>query len=186
LALTNSISRWIFKAWGWKVTGPYPHEIPKLVLAVAPHTSNWDFPVGVLVRSACDADKVAVFVAKHTLFKPPFGWLFRWMNGVPVDRNKKGGNFVAAVVEEFHKREKFHLCVAPEGTRKKVDRFKTGFYHIAKGAGVPIVLTRFDWGTREVDFGERFYPTDNEEKDLQYIWNYFKNTKGHNPENGIS
>lgn len=182
MAFTNRVSRWIFKAWGWKVTGPYPHELPKLVLAVGPHTSNWDFPVGVLVRSACDAD--AVFVAKHTLFRPPFGWFFRWINGVPVDRTKST-NFVAAVIEEFHKRDHFHLCLSPEGTRKKVDRFKTGFYHIAKGAGVPIVLTRFDWEHREVDFGERFYPTDNEAADLAYIWNYFKNTKGKNPEQGI-
>lgn len=182
MTLSTRISRWLLKIWGWKITGSYPHELKKLVLAVAPHTSNWDFPVGVLARSAAAAD--AVFVGKHTLFRPPFGWFFRSIGGVPVDRTKRG-NFVAGVIDEFARRDHFHVCIAPEGTRKKVDRFKTGFYHIAKGAGVPIVLTRFDWERREVDFGERFYPTDNEERDLEYIWNYFKNTKGKNPELGV-
>jgi 1-acyl-sn-glycerol-3-phosphate acyltransferase len=183
MKLSTRISRWIFKIWGWKITGPYPHELKKAVLAVAPHTSGWDFPVGVLVRSAAGAD--AAFIAKHTLFRPPFGWFFSWLGGVPVDRTKRG-NFVAAVIDEFNRRDHFHVAISPEGTRKKVDRFKTGFYHIAKGAGAAIVLTRFDWEKREVDFGERFYPTDDEEKDMEYIWNYFKNTKGKNPQWGVS
>ncbi len=174
-------SAFVLKIWGWKVSA-YPHEVPKLVMAVAPHTSSWDFPVGIFVRSAVKAN--AVFVAKHTLFVPPFGWLLRMWGGIPVDRRQRG-NFVAAVIDEFNKRDYFHVCIAPEGTRSKVHKFKSGFYHIAKGAGVPILLCTFDWGNMTVTFGELFQPTDDEAKDLEYIWNYYKGVKGRNPEKGI-
>ena len=120
-----------------------------MIVAVAPHTSWWDFPVGVLVNSGMRLR--ANFVGKHTLFSWPIGYLFRWLGGVPVDRRQKN-NFVSATVEAFHQNERLHLVIAPEGTRKKVDKFKTGFYHIARLAGVPIVLTKFDWKNKIVDF----------------------------------
>lgn len=178
----NKLASWLFRAWGWKIAGRYPYEIPKLVLAVAPHTSNWDFPVGILVREAGDID--TKFVAKHTIFWGPFGWILRRIGGVPVDRRQKS-NFVEQVVAEFNQRERLHLTIAPEGTRSKVDRFKSGFYHIARLAGVPILLTKFDWERREVHFGEVFQLTGDEGRDLEYIWNYFKGVKGRNPEKGI-
>jgi 1-acyl-sn-glycerol-3-phosphate acyltransferase len=178
----HALAGWLFKVWGWKITGRYPYEIPKLVQAVAPHTSNWDFPVGILVREVGRID--SKFVAKHTLFRGPFDRLLRGIGGVPVDRTRKG-NFVEQVVGEFRQRERFHLTIAPEGTRTKVDRFRTGFYHIARSAGVPILLTRFDWARKEVHFGEIFQPTGNEKRDLEYIWNYFKGVQGRNPEKGI-
>lgn len=180
----SKFSAWILKLWGWKVTGQYPYTIPKLVVAVAPHTSNWDFPVGLLVNSACRIH--ANYVGKHTLFRWPFGHLFRYWGGVPVDRTKKNSNFVGAVVEQFNLLERFHLVIAPEGTRKKVERFKTGFYHIARLAGVPICLCTFYWDKKEVHFDETlFYPTGDEVADMAFLWNYFKGIPGKNPAQGV-
>jgi 1-acyl-sn-glycerol-3-phosphate acyltransferase len=179
----SALSAWIFRVWGWKVTGSYRHDIPKLIVAVAPHTSYWDFPVGVLVRSALKIN--AKFAGKHTIFVWPLGILMRWLNGIPVDRRKRG-NFVSAVVDIYNKETYLHIAIAPEGTRKKVERYKTGFYHIAKLAGIPIILCTFDWGKREVNFNpEPFYPTDNEAADMEYLWNYFKGVQGYHPEKGI-
>jgi 1-acyl-sn-glycerol-3-phosphate acyltransferase len=179
----HALSAFLFKLWGWKITGRYRHDVPKLVLAVAPHTSNWDFPVGVLVRSTAKID--AYFVAKHTIFWGPLGPIMRWLRGIPVDRRKRG-NFVEAVADLYAERPYLHICIAPEGTRTKVDRFKTGFYHIARTAKVPILLCTFDWGKRAVNFDpELFWPTDDEAADLAYIWNYYRGAQGANPEQGI-
>lgn len=182
--MLSKLSAWILKIWGWKITGQYPYDVPKLVLAVAPHTSNWDFPVGVLVNSAGRIH--ANYVGKHTIFRWPFGVFFRWLGGIPVDRTKKGGNFVSATVEAFKRNERMHLVISPEGTRKKVPKLKTGFYHIARLAGVPIALCTFNWPKKEVFFDPQlFYPTGDEEKDIEFIWNYFKDIPGKNPEQGI-
>ncbi len=179
----SKLSAWILKLWGWKITGHYPAELAKVLIAVAPHTSNWDFPVGVLVNSA--GKYKANYVGKHTIFRWPFGYLFRWLGGIPVDRSKSH-NFVAATVEAFKRERRLHLVMAPEGTRKKVKNFKTGFYHIARLAGVPICLCTFNWGIKEVHFDPQlFYPGDNEEADITYIWNYFKGIPGAYPDQGI-
>ncbi|MBK6932075.1 MAG: 1-acyl-sn-glycerol-3-phosphate acyltransferase [Saprospirales bacterium] len=182
--MLSVLSAFILKLWGWKITGRYPHEVPKLVLAVAPHTSNWDFPVGVLVNSACRIH--ANYVGKHTLFRWPFGIFFRWLGGIPVDRTRIGSNFVSATVEAFKSQERMHLVIAPEGTRKKVPKLKTGVYQIARQAGVPIALCTFNWPEKEVFFDPKlFYPTDDKEKDMAFIWNYFKDIPGKNPEQGV-
>jgi 1-acyl-sn-glycerol-3-phosphate acyltransferase len=176
-------SRFILWIIGWKITGHYPQQLSKVVVAVAPHTSTWDFPLGVLVNSAAPCN--ANYVGKHTLFQGPFGFFFRWLGGIPVNRSANH-NFVSAIVEAFEREERFHLVIAPEGTRKKVDKFKTGFYHIARLAKVPICLCKFDFAAKEVFFDpELFYPTDNETADLAYIWNYFKGVQGKNPAWGV-
>lgn len=177
------ISNAILRLWGWKITGHYPGELDKVVVAVAPHTSNWDFPVGVLVNSAGRFH--ANYVGKHSIFRWPFGYFFRWLGGIPVDRSKNH-NFVSAIVEAFHREKRLHLVIAPEGTRTKVERFKTGFYHIARLAQVPICLCTFNWEKMEVFFDPvLFHTTEDEAADLVYIWNYFKGVKGANPEQGI-
>jgi len=176
-------SRFVLWVWGWKASGYYPQNVDKIVVAVAPHTSNWDFPLGVLINSAyrCRAN----YVGKHTLFRWPFGILFRWWGGIPVDRTKKG-NFVSDIVDAFKREKRFHLVISPEGTRTKVDKFKTGFYHIAVGAGVPICLCRLDAEKKEFFFDPvLFHPSGDEKKDLQHIWEYFKKVKGIKPEQGI-
>ncbi|HLP94271.1 MAG TPA: 1-acyl-sn-glycerol-3-phosphate acyltransferase [Saprospiraceae bacterium] len=176
-------SRFILWLFGWKITGHYPRELSHVVIAVAPHTSAWDFPLGVLVNSA--GRFRANYMGKHTLFKPPFGWFFRWLGGIPVDRSTNH-NLVSATVEAFKREPRIHLVIAPEGTRKKVDKFKSGFYHIARLAGVPICLCKFDFEAREVFFDpELFYPTENEAKDLAFIWQYFSGVPGKIKELGI-
>jgi 1-acyl-sn-glycerol-3-phosphate acyltransferase len=177
------LSTFILWAIGWKITGQYPHHLSKVVVIVAPHTSTWDFPLGVLVNSAtrCRAN----YVGKHTLFQGPFGFFFRWVGGIPVDRSANH-NFVSATAEAFKREKRFHLVIAPEGTRKKVDKFKTGFYHIARLAEVPISLCTFDFSKKIVFFDPvLFYPTNDEKADLQYLWNYFKGVRGGVPERGI-
>jgi 1-acyl-sn-glycerol-3-phosphate acyltransferase len=181
--MLSRLSALILRLWGWKITGHYPHELKKVIVAVAPHTSSWDFPLGVLVNSAgrCHAN----YMGKHTLFKPPFGFFFRWLGGIPVDRTQNH-NLVAATVEAFKTNDRIHLVIAPEGTRKKVEKLKTGFYHIARLAQVPICLCTFDWEAKKVVFDPvLFHTTGNEEADLAYIWNYFKGIKGAKPEWGI-
>lgn len=160
---------------GWKIKGDYAKEIKKKVLIVVPHTSSWDFPLGLLVRGAIQAE--IQFVGKRSLFKPPFGWIFRSLGGVPVDRSKSN-NFVQSVIDVFNSRDKFNIVLAPEGTRKKVEKLKSGFYFIAKGAGVPIQMVRFNFGEKQVEFRAPFYPTDDFEADMQLIEDYFRGIKG--------
>lgn len=175
------ISRFILRLLGWKIEGRYPFEILKLVLIVVPHTSNWDFPLGLLVRSALGIP--GNFVGKDSLFKPPLGWLMRWLGGIPVDRSQRS-HYVEQTVQLYKERKQVCLVIAPEGTRKKVDQLKTGFYHIAKGAGVPILMCKFDWEHKIVGFSDPFYPTNDQEADFKVIYQYFKGVKGKIPEFG--
>ena len=169
------ISKIIFRIIGWKITGEYPRDIQKKILIVAPHTSNWDFPIGLLAR-AIVRDKIQ-FVGKNSLFKPPLGWFMKAIGGIPVDRSKST-NFVRAVVDEYERREKMTIVIAPEGTRKKVDKFKTGFYFIAKLAEIPIIMTKFDYANKEINFADPFYPTGNDEADLEMIQEHFRGIRG--------
>jgi 1-acyl-sn-glycerol-3-phosphate acyltransferase len=171
------ISQWILKVFGWKIEGEIPANIKQMVIAVIPHTSNWDFPLGLLVRAAMK-EKIS-YIGKSSLFVFPVGILFKALGGIPVDRSKSN-NFVDAVVEIFKRKPELKIAIAPEGTRKKVQRLKTGFYYIAKGAGIPIVLTKFDFANKVVDFGEVFWPTDNQDADFEHIQEYFKGVQGKN------
>lgn len=179
----HKISAWLLQFFGWKITGNFPPAANKYIITVAPHTSNWDFPLGLLVRSARRAS--VVFIAKHTLFRFPFGFIFRTLGGYPVDRNKSH-NFVGAVVKIFNSKEKFAIVISPEGTRKKVDEFKTGFYFIAKNANIPLILCKFDWKNKEVAFSEPFYTTKDFAKDMCNIYAYYKGVKGKNPTLGMN
>jgi len=178
--MLGAICHFLLRLFGWKIEGWDLNQLNKYVIIVIPHTSYWDFPLGLLVRQAWRAPHVK-FVGKHTLFKPPFGALFRWLGGYPVDRTRHT-NFVDAVVQLFKEQERFVVVVAPEGTRKKVEKLKTGFYYIAMGAGVPIVMVKFDWGRKIVSNREPFYPTGNYEADLAVINDYFRGVQGKIPE----
>jgi 1-acyl-sn-glycerol-3-phosphate acyltransferase len=173
----------IFKVIGWKTEGSFPTDIKKFIVAVAPHTSNWDFVIGVLARSVLNLQK-AKFLGKDSLFKPPFGWLFRAMGGYPVNRSKHS-DMVEQVVAIFNKHDEFYLGLAPEGTRKKVERLRTGFYYIAKKANVPIIPVGFDFSKKTVVVGKPFYPTDNFERDMNQLMIFYKKIKGKNIELGI-
>ncbi len=172
----------VFALAGWKIRGRPPTELDKAVIVVMPHTSSWDFPLGLLVRGALGI-KVQ-FIGKHTLFRPPFGWIFKALGGHPVDRTRPG-RVVDQIIALFNSHDRFLLAIAPEGTRKKVDRIKTGFYYIALGADVPIVMVRFDYRQRSVTFAEPFFPGGDKKHDMPFILDYFRGVQGRHPELGI-
>ncbi len=172
-----------YRLMRWRLDGNFPFHLPKFVIAVAPHTSNWDFPIGIMVRTILRHSDLK-FVGKSSLFRPPLGAFFRWLGGYPVDRSKHT-NFVDSVVEIFNQEPEFRLTIAPEGTRKKVDKLKTGFYYIARGAKVPIVPVQFDYGNRRVFVGDPFYPGPDAEADIAQLTEFFKGVRGFHPENGI-
>ena len=176
----RQLSRFIiFRILKWQIILP-PEPLPdKYVFPVVPHTSSWDFPMGLMIRSIMKED--IKYVAKHTLFRPPFGTIFRWFGGYPVDRRGRH-NFVDSVVDIFNEKEEFKICLAAEGTRKKVEKLKTGFYYIAKGANVPIVMGRLDYAKKTFTVSEPFYPTDDVEADMQVVDDYFKSALGYVPE----
>ena len=159
---------------GWKMD-ELPTDIKKYVLIAAPHTSWVDFPIAMLYRVATGV--MVHYVGKDSLFKGPFGFLFRKLGGFPVDRSSNN-NTVDFIVSKFNASENFKLGLSPEGTRKKVDKWKTGFYFIAKGAGVPVVMATLDFGNKYIKVSEPFYPTNNKDKDFEFMRGFFKNVKG--------
>jgi 1-acyl-sn-glycerol-3-phosphate acyltransferase len=176
-------ARLVLKILGFKIEGQYPYEHKKVIFAVVPHTSNWDFPLGILVKWALSAR--INFIAKSSLFKWPYGWFFKYMGGIPVDRSKSQ-NTVQAVAEAYNREERLAIAIAPEGTRSKVDRLKRGFYFIAKLAEIPIVLVRFDYSKKTIHFDDPFFTTDDEEADWKYIHSYFEGVKGKRAEKSFS
>lgn len=171
-----------FKLTGWSLRNPFPPHLPRAVLAVGPHTSWHDFIIGVAARSLMRVGPIH-FLGKKELFDGPFGWLFRALDGTPVDRFSSKG-MVEQVAELFSKDENFKIALAPEGTRKKVDKLRSGFYHIAQKAGVPIVLVGFDFKTKQVCFSEPLLPSD-EEQDMKKILQFFAGITGKFPEKGL-
>jgi 1-acyl-sn-glycerol-3-phosphate acyltransferase len=154
---------------GWRVEGEIP-DIPKMVIIVAPHSSNWDFIVGVAAKLAM---RLRVkFLGKDSLFSFPLGIVMRRLGGIPVDRSASN-DVVTSIVAEFEKRRQMILAVAPEGTRRKVERWRSGFYHIARGAGVPIVPVTLNWGRRAVEIGGAFMPTGDGDADLLHLRQHF-------------
>ncbi len=169
----------LFNLWGWKKVGHIPNEIPKKIYVVIPHTSNWDFPVGIFLKFAYKME--VGFIAKSSLFKWPIGWIFKSLGGIPVDRKKTSG-FIESVVEVIHERERFCTSIAPEGKRGKTNKLKKGFYYIAKKANIPIVYVKFDWQNKETVFDEPHFPEETVELELERAKQYFKNTVGYHPE----
>lgn len=159
---------------GWRLEGHFP-DLKKYVVIVVPHTHWMDFIIGILVRAISKQE--INYVGKKSLFTSPLGWFFRVTGGVPVDRSKNS-NFVDSVVQIYEQRQLFRLCLAPEGTRKKVAKLKTGFYFIAKKANVPIVMVAFDFGKKTVTIDNPISVTDDPEKDFQKITSFFKGVKG--------
>lgn len=173
--------RWLFYRLGWSIQGNMPN-LKKYVVAIAPHTSSWDFVIGVMARSTLNLK--ARYLGKSQLFNPPFGWFFRMLGGTPVDRSGSH-DLVEQVVKIFKQRDEFVLGLAPEGTRKKVEKLRTGFYYIAKGAGVPIVPVGFDFAKKQVIIGRPLQPTDNFEADMATLMTFYRSITGKVPELGL-
>jgi 1-acyl-sn-glycerol-3-phosphate acyltransferase len=168
-----------WKFSGWKVVGLFPYHYKKMILIVAPHTSWKDVLVGFAARNELKINH-AKFLGKKELFDGPFGWLFRSLGGTPVDRFSQHG-MVEQAVELFSANENFILAIAPEGTRKRVDKLRSGFYHIAKKAQVPIVPVGLDFENRHLVLGEPLFTSDNEETDFKKIIAFFSAIKGEKP-----
>jgi 1-acyl-sn-glycerol-3-phosphate acyltransferase len=158
----------------WRVEGDIP-DIPKMVMIAAPHSTNWDFIVGVAAKLMLQL-KVK-FLGKDTLFRFPLGIIMRRLGGIPVDRGSSN-DVVSAIVAEFQQRRQLILAVAPEGTRKRVERWRTGFYHIAHNAGVPIVPVALNWKERAIQIGAPFHTTGDIETDLRFLQGRFADVRG--------
>jgi len=167
------------KIIGWKLEGAVDPAIKKAVIIAAPHTSWYDFNIGVFTRRLLEID--ISFVAKKELFIWPFGAYFKWMGGTPLDRTS-GQNKVEAIAQIFKEKDEFRLALAPEGTRKKVETWKTGFYYIARAANVPIIPVAFDYGTKTVKVGAPFITTGDIDADILVLRLFYKGVVGKKPE----
>lgn len=176
--LTRALAHRLLGLGGWRVEGALPDE-PRFVLIVAPHTSNWDFLVGVLAMFAIGLR--SSWFGKHTLFRFPAGPILRWLGGEPIDRSTKRGT-VETAVECFRTRSRWVLTLTPEGTRKRAEQWKTGFHQIAVGAGVPIVPVTFDYSRKVVGLGAPFRPTGDAVRDISAIRGLFRKEMARYPE----
>ena len=176
-AAVRAFGRWLLRLLGWRVEGEMPN-LPKFVAAVAPHTSNWDFVVGAAAMFALDL-KIE-FIGKHTLFRGPLAPVMRWMGGIPVDRSSAHG-VVGEAVAAFARVDRRILAIAPQGTRRPVPRFKTGFLHIARGAGVPVMLAAFDYDARVIRFGPTLQIGEDIEAERARIEAHFAPIRGRHP-----
>ena len=181
--LIKKLCLFIYWLIGWKVVELSTKRYPKFMLIVAPHTSNWDFIVALIARYITPYGYNTKFLGKSSLFKPPFGFIFRWLGGIPVHRNKKN-NMVEQVAKIYDSANSdFGIAMSPEGTRKYIKNWKTGFYHIANAAKVPILPVGLDYSKKQVILFEAFFPTGNLEADMPQLKAIFKDCKGYNPEN---
>ena len=175
--LFHYLAKVVMRLLGWRVEGSLP-DLAKFVLIGAPHTSNWDFVLFLGVIFTLRAN--VRFMGKMELFRWPIGAFFRYCGGVPVERSKSTG-LVDQMVEACNTSDKFILTIAPEGTRHHVQEWKRGFYHIAKGAGIPIVMAIVDGKHKTVHIGQVFHPTENMEADMTAIKGFFTGIVGINP-----
>ena len=175
--LMHWLSRLILHLLGWRIEGKAP-AAPKYVLIAAPHTSNWDFPFTLMV---CFALRMQVhWMGKASLFPPVLGGIMRWLGGIPVERSRQG-NLVQSTVDAFQRSARLTVIIPPEGTRSKVTHWKTGFYYIAQGAGLPIALGFLDFKRKRAGVERLFEVTGDIEADMVKIQAFYANITGKNP-----
>jgi 1-acyl-sn-glycerol-3-phosphate acyltransferase len=184
--LLNILLRWFsliaLKIAGWRTHGRLP-ATPKCVLVGAPHTSNWDLPYMLFIIFVLRGK--IYWLGKESLFRRPHRGFFKWLGGIPIDRSRSK-NVVTQTIQQFHQNEKLILAIAPAGTRKRVAKWKTGFYHIAHGANVPIALGFLDYRRKVGGIGPLIYPAGNIEADMQSIRTFYAGVTGKYPEKSIS
>ncbi len=168
------LCRWIVVLTGWKLLGNLPAE-PRLILVIAPHSSFWDGFWGLLMRMTLGL-RIGVMI-KAELFATPLGPALRKLGGIPIRRDTTKG-VVEQMVEYFAQNEKLWLAITPEGTRKPVKRWKTGFWHIAHNAGIPIQLVYFHYPEKTIGFGPLLYTSNNADEDMQRIQRFFAPFRG--------
>lgn len=173
-AVSKALARGLLTLFGWRVDGHFPDR-PKMIAIVAPHTSNWDFVVGILVVFALGLG--VRFLGKHTLFKPPLGWLLRWLGGTPVVRDTPQGA-VGDAAEMIAREERVLLAIAPEGTRTRGTPWRSGFYNIALAAKVAIVPAAFDYGHKSLRLFPLFEPSGDYQADLAKLQALYRDVRG--------
>ncbi len=176
-ALSAAFGRLVMRLAGWRFQGPFA-DVGRAVLIVAPHTSNWDFPVGLMAKFAL---RLRVhWMGKHTIFRFGSGPLWRALGGIAVDRRAAQG-VVSGVLEQFRRQERLLLGIAPEGTRGYTPQWKSGFYRIAVAAGVPILPIAFDYSRRAVVFLPLFHPTGDYQADLPRLRSLYRAQMAYRP-----
>lgn len=175
----SAIARFILICFGWKIVGRLPNE-KKYVIIVAPHTSNWDFFIFVLIKMVFKLK--VVFIGKHTIFIGPIGWVLRRMGGLPVNRSG-AHNVVDTIVDEFRKRDEMIFALSPEGTRSYLPYWKSGFYHIARKANVPVQTAFLNTTNKTIGWGPMFHLTDDKDADLEILKEFYIDKRGFKPEN---
>ena len=175
--LVAGFGRWMLSLAGWRIEGELP-DSAKIMLIVVPHTSNWDFPVGLMAKFALRLE--CRFIAKHSLFWWPFGAFLRSIGGIAVDRTA-AADVVDGAVRAFAARERLVLVITPEGTRSKVERWKSGFHRIAHAAGVPIALGVLDYSRKVVRLGPAIIPSEDYERDLARLQAHVTPTMARHP-----
>ena len=165
----------VLKLTGWKVEGQLPDDVKKAVVIAAPHTTNWDMPFSLMM--AFKLRLPVYWMGKKTIFKFPFGPLMRWMGGIPVERSRST-NMVDSTVELFNQHDNLLIMMAPEGTRAQVQEWKSGFYHMANGAQVPIVLAYIDYKQKRGGIGPLYQTSGDYAKDLQEIKAFYEPFRG--------
>ena len=170
------LARWVLRTAGWRLAGEIP-DLSRAVLIAAPHSSWWDGVWGLLMKVAIGAD--VSFMAKRELFIGPLGWLLRKLGGIPIERSATHG-LVEQMTDRLRGQPKLWVGIAPEGTRKRVERWKTGFWHIAHAAGVPIVPVYFHYPERTIGFGPVLQPGDDMKADLAALRAFYAPYRGRN------
>jgi 1-acyl-sn-glycerol-3-phosphate acyltransferase len=182
----NVFLRWFslmaLKIAGWRTHGRLP-ATPKFVLVGAPHTSNWDLPYTLCIIFVLRGK--IYWMGKESLFRPPFKRFFKWLGCIPIDRSRSK-SVVAQTIEQFHQNEKLILTISPEGTRSRVKKWKTGFYHIANGANVPIALGFLDYQRKTGGIGPLISPTGDIDSDMKNIRAFYDGVTGKHPEKSMS
>jgi 1-acyl-sn-glycerol-3-phosphate acyltransferase len=176
--LVRAVFAAVLRLTGWRFVGDLPDRA-KLVIVAAPHTSNWDFVIGMCGVFALGLD--LHWMGKHTLFRPPFGGVMRWLGGLAIDRTAAHG-VVEQMVDQFQSRTQLLLVVTPEGTRSRVMRWKTGFWHVARSARVPILLAAIDYRHKQLQFGPLLDPGASLDADLATIRAYYRGITPRHPE----
>ena len=168
---------------GWRPGPSIPKEVKKCIVVAAPHTSNWDF--GLFLPLVFTLNLQVRVLIKHSVFIGPIGWFLRYCGGIPIDR-RATRDYVGQMAEKFEKNDVFHLVVTPEGTRSPRTHWKTGFYHMAMAANVPIILAAIDADKKQVGVSRIMQPSGDLEADLAEIYAFFDNYNGVKPDNYAS
>jgi 1-acyl-sn-glycerol-3-phosphate acyltransferase len=178
LAFSQILARGILKLVGWQLVGSFP-DLPKFILVGAPHTSNWDFLLAMLLMYGGGVR--FSWIGKDTLFRRPFGVFFRRLGGIPVWRNRRS-NFVTQIVETFERSKRLIIAIAPEGTRSMIAYWKTGFYYMALGANVPLALGFVDYRRKQVGVGPLLYPSGDIQADFAQLRAFYSDKTGKYPD----